>query len=61
MQSAPNPNRLKRISDTDITSKKNRLRISIPGFVELNYEDEESNYDSDSDFETDDEIVTPAT
>ena len=59
LQSAPNPNRLKRISDAEITSKRNRLRISITGFVELNYEDE-PNYDSDSDFETDDEIVTPA-
>jgi hypothetical protein len=58
LQSSPNPNRLKRSSDTDISSKRNRSYFSIPGFDELNYEDKES--DSDYDSETDDEIVVPA-
>ena len=62
LQSSPNPNRLKRSSDTEISSKRNRSYFSIPGFVELNYEDEESDsdYDNDNDFETDDKIVVPA-
>ena len=64
LQSSPNPNRLKRSSDTEISSKRNRSYFSIPGFVELNYEDEESDSDydndNDNDFETNDKIVVPA-
>jgi hypothetical protein len=41
-----------------LAAKRNRSYFSVPGFDELNYEDEES--DSDYDSETDDEIVVPA-
>ena len=58
LELSPNPKRQKPSSDIDLSRRRERLYIeSIPGFAEIEL-NEISEGDSDSDYETDDDVVT---